>query len=411
MPRVSWPRALPAFQGLSILIPLLLPTLGNCQTSETAGRPDLARFYPVDLQARANQKRADDFHLSNLAGNNLVELTSGKHHLLGLPFQIGDGVLQLGSTFLPEMPARIEIKVGRKFTKLHVLHATAFGVNEGQVTIGNYTLHYEDGTKQTIPIVNGKDLCGWWKRPEAPDPSPAKVGWEGSNQYVKQAGARLQLFVSTWENPHPDDTVVRIHFASAMTKSAPFCVAMTVAEPLEPKAPSKPPTTVELDRLWTDLASDGTPACAAVEALAGAPKEALAFLAPRIHAARPPGDAKKVAALIAKLDADKFSEREMATAELQKLGQEVLPQLRKTMEQSKSQEVLQRMQWLLDKLKNLRSTPDQKRLQAVLYVFELIASDEARKVLDEVANGKDGAWLAAQAEAALKRLQKKKTPG
>ena len=48
-----------------------------------------------------------------------------------------------------------------------------------------------------------------------------------------------------------------------------------------------------------------------------------------------------------------------------------------------------------------------KRLHAVLYVFELIASDEARLVFNELASGKAGAWLAADAEASLKRMQKK----
>jgi hypothetical protein len=40
-------------------------------------------------------------------------------------------------------------------------------------------------------------------------------------------------------------------------------------------------------------------------------------------------------------------------------------------------------------------------------VLELIASDDARRVLQEVAGGKAGAWLAAEAELALKRLSEK----
>jgi hypothetical protein len=38
-----------------------------------------------------------------------------------------------------------------------------------------------------------------------------------------------------------------------------------------------------------------------------------------------------------------------------------------------------------------------------------MATDGARKALDEVADGKGGAWLAAEAAAALKRMQKLKT--
>jgi hypothetical protein len=117
---------------------------------------------------------------------------------------------------------------------------------------------------------------------------------------------------------------------------------------------------------------------------------------------------KKVAALITKLDDDRFAEREKATAELAKLELEALPQLRQTMEESKSPEVRLRTQRLLEKLDRIRLTPDHKRLQAVVSVFESMASDEALKVLNEMADGKAGAWLAAEAAAALKRMEKPK---
>jgi hypothetical protein len=402
---VSLPPPITVVKGMALLLLLLLPTLGDCQTGQTTRRADLGRFYPVDLQASANQKRVDNFQ--NQPDNNLAELAAGKHQLLGIPFEVGDGVLQLGSTIQTGMPEKIGIKVGRKFTTLHVLHSAAYGVNEGQVTIASYTLHYEDGTTHSVPVVNRMDIFAFWKRPGDRNQSSAKEAWVGSNANVKKNGNNIRLYAATWENPRPGTSVVSIDFVSAMTRSAPFCVAMTVADPLQPRAPAKPLTAAELDRLWTQLAGEGTPACDAVEALAGAPTQAVAFLRPRVRAGEPPADVKKIAALITKLDDDEFSDREMASAELQKLGQEALPQLQRTVEESKSAEVRLRAQSLLEKLNTVSLTPDQKRLQAVLYVFELIASDEARKVLDEVANGKAGAWLAAEAEAALKRMRKK----
>jgi hypothetical protein len=404
LPVVRWVKV------MAPLLPLLLPIPGNCQTWKASGRPDLARFNAVDLQAHANQKRVDDFHtLYNLPGNNLAALAAGKHELLGIAFQVGDGVLQLRSTLLKEFPEKIEIKIGKKFSTLHVLHAAAFAVDEGKVTIATYAFHYDDGKSHTIAVVNGKDVAGFWKRPGAPEPTAAREAWVGSNDYVKKIDAKIRLFVSSWENPRPGSIVRSIDFVSAMTKAAPFCVAMTVAEPLRPRPPAKPLTGADLDRLWTALASIGAPAGDAIETLAGAPEQALAFLGPRVRAVGPAADVKKVAALIAKLDDDQFAEREMATAELEKLGLEALPQLRQTMEESKSPEVRYRTQDLLEKLDRISLTPDHKRLQAVLYVFELMASDGARKALDEVAGGKGGAWLAAEAAAALKRMQKLKT--
>jgi hypothetical protein len=142
-----------------------------------------------------------------------------------------------------------------------------------------------------------------------------------------------------------------------------------------------------------------------VEILAGAPAQAISFLGPRLKIVAPATDVKKIAALIAKLDDDNFTEREAASAELQKIGQEAAPQLRRALTETKSAEVRERAQEILAKFGSVSLTADQKRLQAVLYVFELIASDEARKVLSEVAQGNSGTWLAAQAEAALKRIR------
>ena len=79
--------------------------------------------------------------------------------------------------------------------------------------------------------------------------------------------------------------------------------------------------------------------------------------------------------------------------------------MRRALTETKSAEVRERAQEILAKFGSVSLTADQKRLQAVLYVFELIASDEARKVLTEVAQGNSGTWLAAQAEAALKRIR------
>lgn len=388
------------------LLLLLFSIQGNCQTGSTSGRPDLARFHAVDLQAHANQKRLNDFPtLKNLPGNNLAALAAGKHEFLGRSFQVGDGILHLGSTLLVDLPKKIEIKIGKKFNTLQVLHSAAYAVDEGQVTIATYTLRYDDGKSHTIAVVNEKDVASFWKRPGAPEPTTAKEAWVGSNDFVKKNGSGIRLFVSTWENPRPKNTVLTIEFVSAMTKAAPFCVAMTVAEPLQPRPAAKQLTAADLDRHWTALADNGAPCCDAIEILAGAPAQALPFLAPRVRPIQPTADAKEVAALIARLEAASFTVREKATAELEKLGLEAIPQLLRAKKESKSPEVQLRSRELLEKLSRIKLTPDHRRLQAVVHVLELMATDQSRKVLDEAASGKAGAWLAAEAALALKRME------
>jgi hypothetical protein len=383
------------------------PPAAPAKSTATQTQPTLSRFSPLDFQALANHKRKDSFHSGARPGNTLTSLGSGEQRLIGIPFQIGDGVLQLGSTTLKDKPAKITgIKVGKKLTELHILQASGYFL-EQEAPVGSYTVHYEDGTSETIPIVHGKDITDWWKYPYSKAPTRAKVAWEGTNEGAKDFDATLWLFLSTWKNPRPNAVVTSIDFASTMdTECAPFCVALTAAEPLKPRAPAKPLTAADMDRLWTQLAGDAASACDAVEILAGAPAQAIAFLGPRLQASGPATDLKKVAALIASLDADGFLERESASEELHKLGQEALPQLRQAAAETKSPEVRERAQQLVDKLKNAKLSADQIQLQAVICVLEVIASDDARSLLQAVASGKAGAWLAAEAEEALKRMRK-----
>ena len=57
------------------------------------------------------------------------------------------------------------------------------------------------------------------------------------------------------------------------------------------------------------------------------------------------------------------------------------------------------------RLPNANLTADQRRLQAVVWVLELIASTDARTMLEDVASGKASAWLAREADEALKRMR------
>jgi hypothetical protein len=87
---------------------------------------------------------------------------------------------------------------------------------------------YADGTSATIPIVYGQDVLDWWKYPGAADPKRGKVAWEGTNEAAKEFEATLRLYLTTWENPHPDKGVKAIDYSSTMdTPCAPFCVALT----------------------------------------------------------------------------------------------------------------------------------------------------------------------------------------
>jgi hypothetical protein len=203
---------------------------GQPQAQQTARR----RLTFLDLQAKANHKRADDFHSGRYPGNNLASLPAGEQTLGGVKFHIGEGVLQLGSSTIADKPEKVEgIPVGRRVAKLYILHATGYSPEEEEKRIGAYTVHYQDGTTATIPVVYGQDVMDWWKYPGAADPTRAKVAWEGKNEPAKnEFDATIRLYLTTWENPHPEKAVATIDYASTMdTPCAPFCVAITAEEP------------------------------------------------------------------------------------------------------------------------------------------------------------------------------------
>jgi hypothetical protein len=193
------------------------------------------KFTPLDLKPKVNHSFKADFHSNSFKGNNLDPLPRGKREFGGVKFFIGEGMIQLGSTQLPDKPDKVEgIEVGRTFAQLHILHATGWQAPENTL-IGTYTIHYADKSKATIAIVYGKDVRDWWDSEDRQETTRGKRVWEGQNEAVKslaRPNCKIRLFLTTWQNPHPKKMVAKIDYATATekTKAAPFCVAMTVED-------------------------------------------------------------------------------------------------------------------------------------------------------------------------------------
>jgi len=179
----------------------------------------------VDLQRYANQKLTESFHFN---GNNLANLETGERVLAGVRFKIDSRLVQLSGGGATDMPEKVEgIRLGVKFSRLCILHATHFYADEDEV-IGHYAVNYVDKTREVIPIVYGKDLCNWWWTEGFKSPSRAEAAWEGTNAYLAEtANPKIRLYVMTWQNPKPSRKVASVDFSSTNTTAAPFCVAIT----------------------------------------------------------------------------------------------------------------------------------------------------------------------------------------
>jgi RNA polymerase sigma factor (sigma-70 family) len=107
---------------------------------------------------------------------------------------------------------------------------------------------------------------------------------------------------------------------------------------------------------------------------------------------------------IADLDHPTYARREEATAALAKAGPLCEPAVRRAIQNKPTPEARQRLEKVLAGISLRPSANDVVHSRAV-HALELAGTDAARKVLAEWASGIEGAWLTADARAALRRLK------
>jgi RNA polymerase sigma factor (sigma-70 family) len=156
-----------------------------------------------------------------------------------------------------------------------------------------------------------------------------------------------------------------------------------------------------LTALWDDLAdADPAQAYAAVWRLALAPGQAVPLL--RLHLK--PATAAQVNEIrkaIMDLDNNAFSVRGKASQRLRSLGLAAAPALRATLENKTSLEMRRRIEQVLGEM---RDQPGESlRMLRAMAVLEYAGTPEARRLLGELADGAEGAWLTCTAMAARER--------
>jgi hypothetical protein len=210
--------------------------------------------------------RLDESMLAH-SGNHLGALLSGlrqdgvAHRILhGVPFRL-DGVVLVGpgeafngDGITLTVPPQVEgIPIGRKVKRLHFLHGTHWRTGDG-TEIGAYIVHYADGSRLEIPIRYGEDVRDWWV---SSDPesrvSGAQIAWSGSNEASARNRSRIRLYMKSWENPYPHQTIWSVDLvtgqqAAGPASPAPFLVGLTVEQGSGPagggSSPSKTVPTV-----------------------------------------------------------------------------------------------------------------------------------------------------------------------
>ncbi|MGH7174444.1 MAG: hypothetical protein ACRELG_29610, partial [Gemmataceae bacterium] len=164
----------------------------------------------------------------------------------------------------------------------------------------------------------------------------------------------------------------------------------------------------DLSSLWNDLASeDGRRAGVAIASLLRKPEASAAFLQERLHPVEAI-DNKRLAQLIADLDAAAFETREAASRELTRLGERVEAALRRELTNRPSLEMRRRIEDVLSKLEPYPPPPRTLRALRAIEVLEYIGTPAARRCLEALAEGATDARPTRDAQAALRRLTKKR---
>jgi hypothetical protein len=80
-----------------------------------------------------------------------------------------------------------------------------------------------------LPIRYGRHLRDWSATAEPPDLSAeAGVAWAGQNPYTRNSTGVRRIYRVTWKNPRPTVEIESLDFVSALTRCAPFLIAITV---------------------------------------------------------------------------------------------------------------------------------------------------------------------------------------
>jgi RNA polymerase sigma factor (sigma-70 family) len=160
----------------------------------------------------------------------------------------------------------------------------------------------------------------------------------------------------------------------------------------------------DLERLWERLGSDDAGrAHASRWALVAVPEKAVPLLRQRQRPDRGV-DPDRLRRLVADLDSAEFAAREAASRELEQLGGEAEPALRRALERRPTPEARRRLSDLLALPPGrLRAGPEVLRGLRAVAALESIGTPGARQVLEDLAAGSPEARLTQEARAALGR--------
>jgi WD40 repeat protein len=174
--------------------------------------------------------------------------------------------------------------------------------------------------------------------------------------------------------------------------------------PASPPPPAGELTAEEVGTAWRDLASaDAAEAFQALLRLAAAPRSALPRLRKELLQE---DDGARIKQLVADLNSGVFAKRQRASSDLEALGLKARPYLVKALRPDTPLEARRRLERLLAGLADPFATATGLRQLRAIEALERIGSAEARRVLEQLADGTPEDPLCREARLTVERLQR-----
>jgi RNA polymerase sigma factor (sigma-70 family) len=170
--------------------------------------------------------------------------------------------------------------------------------------------------------------------------------------------------------------------------------------------PLTPLTPAEQEAHWDGLAAaDAVRAHDAIARLVAAGPSSVTYFRERLQPATEP-NAEQIGRLVRDLGSEEYTVRTKASKTLEELGDVAETALRRAMEDSPSAEVRRRAEPLLTKMHDASPSGEPLRSLRAIEVLERIATPEARRLIQKLADGAPDARLTREARAVLARLAK-----
>jgi len=254
--------------------------------------PPPQTFVPVDISGQANMDLWDQGApgvpgwMGGDPGNDVRNLPVGRRTFADVPYIVPDPETNgrrgaIGVSVRRGFPQKVEVPVDACAGAIYVLH-TASGIGPSNAA-GAVTFSYQDGAEQTVYMMSGKHLTGWWF-PELKS-RDAGVAWRGPNPRSNDVGVCWMALA----NPQPDKRLKGVAFSAALDGCVYAVMGLTLAD----RPPYHRPDPVSYG--GPDNWAGGTCMLALMEGLAGVADGGAAYSRVRLSPRWTAGGVSEVA--------------------------------------------------------------------------------------------------------------------